>query len=154
MADLMIQDFKTEVLELFAETFERVQGLYLDAHTSLFESLSLLSAEQASTPIVADGTSIAAHLEHLRFYLQVLQEHILDQRTEAVDWTVSWQLQQVDEAKWLALQEKVQATYEGITTMIPALEIKDKDSLGGVMAMLVHSAYHLGSIRQLMTVLS
>ncbi len=38
---------------MFDETFEQVQGMYLDKGTSLFETLATVTAEEASRPVSA-----------------------------------------------------------------------------------------------------
>ena len=72
--------FKKELFDLLEETFERVQGIYLDKGTSFFETLETISAVEASRPVSATCASIAAQVEHVRFYLQVLLEGCLQQK--------------------------------------------------------------------------
>jgi len=69
--------FTKELYELLDETFNQVHGIYLDKGTSLFETLETITAEQASRPVSATCASIAAQVEHVRFYLQVLQGAIV-----------------------------------------------------------------------------
>ncbi|MEZ4664470.1 MAG: hypothetical protein R2911_43615 [Caldilineaceae bacterium] len=53
------------------ETFESVHGVYLDKGTSLFETLADISAAEASIPVGGKCATIAAQVEHTRFYLDV-----------------------------------------------------------------------------------
>jgi hypothetical protein len=48
--------FKKALLECLEETFEHVNGIYLDKNTSMFETLDRVSAEDASRSI-AEGAA-------------------------------------------------------------------------------------------------
>jgi hypothetical protein len=65
-----------EVYDLLDETFEHVHGIYLDGGTSLFETLETVSADEASRPVSARCASIAGQVEHVRFYLDVLERYM------------------------------------------------------------------------------
>src|SRR3712207_2820795 len=65
--------FTQELYAPLDETFERAQGIYLDRGTSPFETLATISAEEASRRVSATCASIAAQVEHVRFYLEVLE---------------------------------------------------------------------------------
>jgi hypothetical protein len=73
---LPLERFTNELYPILEETFERVNGIYLDRGTSLFETLDTIAAEQASRPVSADCASIAGQVEHVRFYLEVLQQYM------------------------------------------------------------------------------
>ena len=60
--------FTKQVYALLQETFEKVEGIYLDRGTSLFETLASVTAVEASRPITETGTSICAQVDHVRFY--------------------------------------------------------------------------------------
>jgi hypothetical protein len=92
--------FKKELFDLLEETFEQVQGIYLDRGTSFFETLETIPAEEASRPVSTKCASIAAQVEHVRFYLRVLLEGCLQKKTIGkVDWEKSWQLKKGNTAK-------------------------------------------------------
>ncbi|GAB4109950.1 MAG: hypothetical protein Fur005_08630 [Roseiflexaceae bacterium] len=56
--------------------------------------------------------------------------------------------------KWLALQAELRASYQRALVLIDdTLEWKDANMIGGAIAMIVHSAYHLGEIRQALCIL-
>ena len=74
MANQMsVDSFTAELYDLLCETFERTQGIFLDRGTSLLETLDAISADQASRSVSPAGASIASHVEHIRFYLDVLE---------------------------------------------------------------------------------
>ena len=68
------ESFTEQLFKFFEETFERVHGLYLDRGTSLFETLDSLTAEEASRRQSANSGSIAAKVEHVRFFLTVCDD--------------------------------------------------------------------------------
>src|SRR4051812_38386277 len=84
--DLITKEF----LDVFTETFESVMGIYLDRKTSLFETLEMITAEEASKPISATCASIAAHVEHVRFYIEHLGAHMRGEDPGKADWGNIW----------------------------------------------------------------
>ncbi len=77
MANSIDCDTFTKLLHtLLEETFDNVEGIYLDGGTSLFETLDSISAEAASRPITPDGTTIASQVGHVGFYLLVMEDYM------------------------------------------------------------------------------
>ncbi len=146
--------FTGELFPLLEETFENVHGIYLDKRTSLFETLDTVSAEAASRPVSASCASIASQVEHVRFYLQVLQEYMQQKEVGKVDWAASWYLKAVTPDEWEALKQRLRSTYQDLTALIKGFETwQNEDQLGGALAIVVHTAYHLGEIRQALCVM-
>ena len=134
---------------LLDETFERVHGIYLDKGTSLFETLEAISAEQASRPVSARCSSIAGQVAHVRFYLQVLQDYMQRKPIGKIDWQASWNVQSVTPAEWDELKGQLRASYESVRALVRNVEDwAGENELGGALAIVVHTAYHLGEIRQ------
>ncbi len=77
--------FTTELFDLLGETFEQVQGMYLDKGTSLFETLANISAAEASIPVGGKCATLAAQVEHVRFYLDVLEQIMTRDEIPKVD---------------------------------------------------------------------
>jgi len=141
--------FRRELLDLLDETFENTKGIYLDRDTSLFETLNDLSAGQASKAISPRGATIAGHVEHMRFYLDVLTGCIRRESVEKIDWQDSWQLTEVDEQEWAATKQRLQDAYHNTLEAIKTLDLwEGEDNIGASLAILAHTASHLGSIRQ------
>lgn len=141
--------FKKELLELLNETFENTQGIYLDRGTSLLDTLGALSFEQASMPIGTKGATIAGHAEHMRFYLGVLTDYILRKPEVPIDWQCSWQLKAVDKDGWIATQQRLREAYQRTIAVITELQVwEGEDDIGASLAILAHTASHLGAIRQ------
>ncbi len=150
MANPTIRDQFTETLNaLLDETFEHVHGIYLDRGTSLFETLETITAAEASRPVSARCSSIAGQVAHVRFYLQVLQDYIQHKPLGKVDWQASWRVQSVTPAEWDDLRGQLRASYESVRALVRSIEDwTGENELGGALAIVVHTAYHLGEIRQ------
>jgi hypothetical protein len=146
------EQFKKELLLLLNETFEEVQGVYLDKGTSLLETLATISAEEASIPVGGRCASIAAQVAHVCFYLDVLERYLKTGQNERVDWGEVWRtVREVTPVEWSALQERVRLAYQRTCEGILAFEAWDTEySLAGAMGIMAHNAYHLGEIRQAM----
>ena len=87
---------------LLTETFESVQGAYLDKGTSLFETLAEISAAQASQPM-GNCATIAAHVAHTRYYLEVLEDRMFGRDLSTVNWEQIWdEVSAVDQTEWEA----------------------------------------------------
>lgn len=151
---IALELFTGELFPLLEETFESVHGIYLDKGTSLFETLETVTAEEASRPVSTRCASIAGQVEHVRFYLQVLQEYMQQKEVGKVDWEASWYLKTVTPEEWDALRQRLKSTYQNLTALIKGFETwQHEDQLGGALAIVVHTAYHLGEIRQALCVI-
>lgn len=136
---------------LLTETFERVQGAYLDKGTSLFETLADISAAQASQPM-GNCATIAAHVAHTHYYLRVLEDRMFSRDLSYVNWDQIWaEVSAVDEAEWAAMIADLRSDYERVKGHLDSADqwegITELSSMLGIIA---HSAYHLGEIRQMM----
>lgn len=143
-------DFLKDVLVVLRETFEGSpdgQGsAYLDRGIGFINTIDNLSAEQVSKIIV--DTTIAAQTEHAKFYLDRLCEFMTG-RTESVNWEQSWLIETVNETEWNALRDAVKKSYENVLRTIAGIETWDGSNVGDPIAIIAHTAYHLGAIRQI-----
>lgn len=141
--------FLKEVLFILRETFEGSPGdstAYLDHTASFFSTLNNLSAEQVSTYF--NETTIAAHTEHSKFYLDRICEFMRG-REEKVNWEPSWLIETVSEEEWNILRDGVKKSYENVLQTFAGIENWNTDNIGDAVAIIAHSAYHLGAIRQM-----
>ena len=143
--------FTKQVYALLQETFEKVQGIYLDGKTSLLETLASLTAAEASRPITEAGTSICGQVDHIRFYLRVLNDYMDGQWHDKVEWKQSWLCKTVSESEWAEMQVQLRGDYQHLLDHLRSFtDWNDDRKLGGSLAIIVHTAYHLGAIRQIM----
>ncbi|MFC2078814.1 hypothetical protein ACFLSZ_02420 [Candidatus Bipolaricaulota bacterium] len=115
----------------------------------MFETLEIVSAAQASKQISPKGGTIAGHVEHMCFYLGVLTDCIQRKPVGQLNWQDSWKLQNVDEAEWGATKQTLRDAYhstQGATKDLADWE--GEDDIGASLAVLAHTASHLGAIRQ------
>ena len=116
----------------------------------LLASLAGLSAVDASRSSEG-GATVAAHAQHLRFGLSLLNrwareggDPFADARDEE-----AWEISAVDEAEWAEIQgglrTEIRRWSEALATRPPA---GARDRLW-MMGSLAHLAYHLGAVRQI-----
>jgi len=137
---------------------ELIQGPAADAawmlnatDTGLLRSLDMLGATAASAVPASGGASIAAHVDHLRYGLSLMNQWHQgnpDPWTGA-DWTASWKRTTVTDREWaelrLALRHEAQLWLDALKNPRDYTVME----LNGVVASIAHLAYHFGAIRQL-----
>ena len=147
--------FKTTIQELIHETFDQVQGIYLDKGTSLFETLAEINAEEASRPISEGCATLAAQVKHITFYLRTLERYMFENSNEPADWGEVWRTTHaVTPEEWQGIQNDLHAAYDQLSRRVEQTQDwNDERLLGGILAVVTHTAYHLGEIRQATCVL-
>src|SRR5690349_6833479 len=128
MSDTIPAKILTDNLfELLDETVEQVRGRYLGRGTSLFETLATISAEEASRPVSADCASLAAQVEHVRFYLEVTEHYLLGKADRDWDWEEIWRtVERVTPEEWEVSKNRLKETYQRVRDLM-----KSFDSWGG-----------------------
>ena len=140
-----------QILSLLKEVFVEVQGAILDRGTSLCETLDSLTAADASKPSIPGGTSIAGHTEHILFYLRVTDAYMEGRDLGKLDWKQSWLVHEVTESEWTDLRQQVRDYYDKLATQVNSFpDWNNEKRLGGCMANIAHTAFHIGAIRQIM----
>ena len=147
--------FTQNLFEILDETFVTHHGIFLDRGNSLFETLETITAEEASIPVGGKCATLAAQVAHVIFYLEVLEAYILNKDIRKVDWGDIWRrVNQVSLEEWKQYNDTLKETYQRVLTMLQNLEnCNDERPIGGALAIVVHTAYHLGEIRQAMCTL-
>jgi hypothetical protein len=84
----------------------------------------------------------------VRFYVLALYDFMRG-GTDKIDWKQSWLVQTVTPSEWDELKEQLRGAYTTITEHLQTVGAWGDNEVGDAMAILVHTAYHLGSIRQL-----
>jgi hypothetical protein len=153
MSNKIDQKHITENLfDTLDEVFVTHHGIFLDKGTSLFETLETITAAEASMPVGGKCATLAAQVAHVNFYLEVLEAYILKKDIGKVDWGDIWRrVGKISPQEWKAYQDQLKETYQRILSMLQSIEDwNDEDTIGGAIAIAVHTAYHLGEIRQAM----
>ncbi len=149
-AEMPQEHFVSELRELLEELFDVHHGLFLDRGTSLFATLDGISAAAASRPIAGGNVSIAAHVEHVILYIDVLGRHMSGEPAGQVDWTEIWnRVGAVDEEEWASIRKRLRDRYVWLVAAVEGVEDwRENDAVGASMMILAHTACHLGVIRQ------
>lgn len=117
------------------------------ADAGLFGTIADLPAELASRPGRPGGPSIAAHVEHLRWTLELVNATIRGAPWQP-DWSASWSLSTVDEPAWRALRSELRREFSALREALEGgPDVSDPMVLRGMLALAPHAAYHLGAIR-------
>jgi hypothetical protein len=147
---------KKTLLQFIDETFSQVQGMYLDKGTTLYETLDGVSAEEASRAAGPQSATIAAQVEHVRFYLDVLDEIIKTKHLEKkYNWREIWEtVREVTPEQWEDLKRRLHESHDRVLATINSFENWDGEyDVGGAISIIAHTAYHLGGIRQALGVI-
>ena len=147
---IQADEFTKALYSLLDETFDNVQGYYLDKGTSMFETLATVSAAEASIPVGGKCATLAAQVKHVAFYLDVLEKTVRTQQFEKQDWGKIWrETTAVTPAEWEEIKAELRQSYDRIKALIHDTPAWTTDfEIGGAIATIVHTAYHLGEIRQ------
>lgn len=149
--DTMIQpeDFLNNLFAFLDETFENHHGIFLDKNTSLFPTLETISAQEASIPVGGKCATLAAQVAHVTFYLEVLERYVVHNDRTPADWGEIWRtVREVTPQEWEEYKHKLRDAYGRIQGMLRGNMVWNQDAIGGAMAIVVHTVYHLGEIRQ------
>ena len=118
----------------------------------LLGSLDKLSAADASRS-VNDGATIAAHAQHLRYGLSLINPERW--ASEGGDpfadakWDLAWKTSVVDADAWQEIRNGLRdEAHRWLRALDSPRDVSDIE-LTGVTASVAHLAYHLGAIRQI-----
>ena len=118
----------------------------------LLRSLDRLSASDASDA-VHGGATIAAHAQHLRYGLSLMNRWAREGGNPFSDatWDAAWKMSRVDEAQWADIRAGLRReTSDWLGALGSPREVTPVE-LSGLVASIAHLAYHLGAMRQIAT---
>jgi hypothetical protein len=150
-----MSQLQRESLLFLEETFETHHGIYIDKGTTLFDTLAGITAAKASLRASDRTASIVAHVRHVVFYLQVLQKSIRGEEVGRVNWREIWETDRpVTPDEWGAVVQAMKTEWANIRRLHaePATWERE-DAHGEFMAIAIHTAYHLGAVRQAIAVI-
>jgi hypothetical protein len=152
---LTMNDLHSSLSLLFRELTEgpSPDGAYMlnPGDPGLLRSLDRLSAEAASKPAVPGSASIAAHVDHLCYGLDLMNRWNDGESNpwSSADWTASWRRTTVTETEWAALRDRLGDATRRWSQALQTPRTMSLLELNGVIASIAHLAYHLGAIRQI-----
>ncbi len=146
-AGINTEHFRKPFLMLLKEVFAggTERDFVLDSGMSLGETLGDLSAREASIRVSDRTASIAAQVNHLCVYVEAV---IAADPGKKVDWDASWNdVTEVNDDEWAALIVRVDDNFAKMDAFCSTFQDWNESYVGGAMALLAHTAYHLGEIR-------
>ena len=147
------RDVSPTLTTLFGELVDgqSLDGAYMlnRGDVGLLRSLGKLTAQEASAA-ARGGASIAAHVDHLRYGLSLMNrwsagEHPFD----SADWSASWRKTTVSDAQWKTLRTEIEVEARRWLDALRAPRDVSGTELAGIVGSIAHLAYHLGAIRQI-----
>ena len=116
----------------------------------MFETLATVSAEEASIPVGGKCATLAAQVKHVAFYLDVLEKAVRTQQEERQDWGKIWrETSAVTPEEWDAVKSSLRQSYDRIKALLNDMtEWSSEQQIANAIGIIVHTAYHLGEIRQ------
>jgi hypothetical protein len=147
-------DVAVVLARLFGELTEGVSGgggfVLNTGDIGLLRSLDALSAADASRS-VNDGATIAAHTQHVRYGLSLMNRWAREGGDPFADamWDAAWKISRVDDAEWSEIPEGLRTETERWSEVLTRPRDVTEVELTGLIASVAHLAYHIGAIRQI-----
>jgi hypothetical protein len=116
----------------------------------LLRSLDKLSAEDASDS-VHGGATIAAHARHVQYGLSLMNRWAREGGDPFSDarWDEAWKTSKVNDAEWRAIRDTLRNDAQTWLRVLDTPRDVSGVELSGMIASIVHLAYHLGAMRQI-----
>jgi hypothetical protein len=115
----------------------------------LLRSLDKLSA-QAASALTPTGSSIAAHADHLRYGLSLMNRWSAGENPfGTADWSTSWKKTTVSDEEWRTRRAELRAETSRWLVALRSPRDVQTIELNGMIGTIAHLAYHLGAIRQI-----
>ena len=148
-------DTSHAVSRLFSELIGGTRGdgsafILNTGDIGLLRSLDKLSPAEASAS-TNQGATIAAHAQHLRYGLSLMNAWAKDGGDPFADakWDAAWQVAAVEGPAWDEIRNGLhEETQQWLETLQSPREITGIE-LAGMIGSVAHLAYHLGAIRQI-----
>jgi hypothetical protein len=116
----------------------------------LAKSIEKLSAADASRS-TNDGATIAAHVQHVRYGLSLMNRWAAEGGNPFADatWDEAWKIREVDERAWDEIRSGFAAEARRWLEALRTPREVSETELNGMVASIAHLAYHMGAIRQI-----
>lgn len=149
------RDLAPSLTRLFSELVDganvRGEAFMLNSgDVGLLRSLDKLSAADASRS-VNDGATIAAHAQHVRYGLSLMNRWARDGGNPFADakWDEAWKTTRVDTAQWKEIRSGLsEETHRWLEALGSSRDVAAVE-LNGMIGSIAHLAYHLGAVRQI-----
>ena len=117
----------------------------------LLRSLDHVAADEASKPPAPGAATIAAHVNHLSYGLELMNRWSDGDPNPfaSSDWAASWRRGAVTEEEWDALRTRLRAAAARWREALAKPRELSAPELNGMISSIAHLAYHFGAIRQI-----
>jgi len=139
---------------LFAELVDGTspKGAFIlnTGDVGLLRSLDTLDAARASQS-VNGGATIAAHAQHLRYGLSLMNRWAAEGGNPFADatWDAAWKTSTVDAVAWAEIRSGLRDETQRWLQALGAPREVSGIELAGMVGSIAHLAYHLGAMRQI-----
>lgn len=116
----------------------------------LLGTLRKLSAQEASM-VGEGGATVAAHAEHVRWFLALFNAFARGQEPE-LRWSESWGVRRVGTGAWAELVASIENEAEEALERVRGTPEVEAEYLLPTLGLVAHVAYHLGAIRSRLAV--
>jgi len=148
------KDISPVMARLFSELVDGVDagGAFIlnTGDAGLLRSLDRIPAGDASRS-VNDGATIAAHVQHLRYGLSLMNRWASEGGNPFANakWDEAWKVSAVDDAAWAEIRDGLRTEAQRWSQALKSPRDVAEVELTGMVASVAHLAYHLGAIRQI-----
>ncbi|HYN07305.1 MAG TPA: hypothetical protein VES67_07950 [Vicinamibacterales bacterium] len=148
-------DISQSLTTLFSELVDGANapgGAFIlnSGDVGLLHSLDKLSSAEASQS-VQGGATIAAHAQHLRYGLSVMNQWASEGGDPFSDakWDEAWKTTSVNDDEWAGIRKGLRhETHRWLQSLGVPREVTSVE-LNGMIASIAHLGYHLGAVRQI-----
>jgi hypothetical protein len=149
------KEVNSALMRLFSELVDGTSGqtgafILNSGDLGLLRSLDKISPADASRA-VNGGATIAAHAQHVRYGLSLMNQWASAGGDPFADatWDEAWKISQVDESEWKEIRNGLGLEAHRWLTALNTPREAAEVELTGMIASIAHFAYHLGAIRQI-----
>jgi len=116
----------------------------------LLRSLDRLPASGASHSS-GGGATIAAHAQHLRYGLSLMNRWAAEGGNPFADatWEAAWKVSTVSDVEWQEIRTGLREEARRWQTTLGTARDVNEAELAGMISSIAHLAYHLGAMRQI-----
>ena len=148
--------FQRAVSKLLVEVFNGPPGdeayILNPGDPGLHRQLETISAATASEQPIPGKPSIASHVDHVHYGLSLLTRWLAGEENPwaDADWNASWRRNAVTDDQWGILRQNLREKADTWQSAVSRRTEWDDLNAAGALSTIAHTAYHLGSIRQIL----
>ena len=148
--------FHRALTKLLTEIFDGPPGneayILNPGDPGLLRQLETIDASTASNRPMPGKTTIASHVDHLNYGLELLNRWASGEENPfaGADWNASWKRGAVNEQQWRALRDKLREQAFKWSRAVSARTDWEDIAAAGAISSVAHTAYHVGAIRQIL----